>query len=255
MGESPRSGISSVIISYNEEATIARCVQSCLKVSDEVILIDSFSNDATIIVAGKEGAIVHQEQWKGYGHAKNLGAKLASNDWILSLDADEILDFEAESSILSTLKSEDYCYAFKRINYIGNTPIRYGEWNPDIKSRLYNKNNYRWNDAMVHEKLISDKAGRQVVLEGKILHFSYSDLQDMEDRLEHYAHLSAQELQAKSSNLNPLTTNLKPSLRFIKSYILKRGFLDGKMGWQIARLNAKAVRKRYRFLKEMLKSE
>ncbi len=132
-----RTSISIVIITHNEAENIEACISSCIKVSDDIVIVDSMSSDQTVLKAKEMGAKVIESAWQGYGIAKNLGAENAQHNWILSVDADECL----ETDLIQTLKSieleKDHLYGFRRLNHVGQTPIKHGEWNPDTKFRLY----------------------------------------------------------------------------------------------------------------------
>lgn len=255
LDHSKKSKISAVIICHNEAHNLERCIKSCVNICDEIIVVDGFSTDGTSEIAKKFNVTFIQKEWLGYGQTKNFGAKQASTDWILSIDADECLDQELQGQIKNLQKSPAKIYSFKRLNFIGKQAVRYGEWNPDIKPRIYNKQYTRWNDRAVHESLVSDSYLEEVLLPGCLLHYSYSSLLDLQERLGRYAKLGAKDLHEKNTtSINFMDLHLRPLGRFFKSYIIKCGFLDGKVGWQIALENAKAVKKRYNYLKELLKT-
>lgn len=247
--------ISAVIITYNEAENIELCIKSCSSICDEVIVVDSHSSDDTVAIARKLGAQVYVVDWKGYGPTKNFGASKAKHDWILSLDADERLDAELQTHISELELDRNGIYTLDRINFIGDRKVLHGEWYPDVKPRLYNKNSGKWTSDAVHERLEYSDVLEVVKLKGELLHYSFSDLQDLELRLDKYARLSAAELAKDQSKKFKITYVFKSIFRFLKSYVLKRGFLDGNTGYQIARLNANAIMKRYRYYKENLKSK
>lgn len=244
--------ISSVIIAKNEAQNISACIESCLQVSDEVIVVDSHSTDDTVKIAKRKGAHVHSIEWQGYGHAKNYGASMAASAWILSIDADERIDNEMVDSLYNIKLAENHFYGFRRLNHIGKVAIKHGEWNPDIKYRLYNKERCTWNLDAVHEQLVSGPWQKKAVIPGYIMHYSYDNPSDMIDKLDHYARLAAQQMYDNKTPIGQLT-RLKPFFRFLKSYYLKGGFLDGKLGYLIAKANADSTRNKYAYLKEMLK--
>lgn len=246
--------ISTIIITKNEASNIKSCIESCLSISDEIIVVDSHSSDNTVEIAASLGAIVYTKAWEGYGSAKNFGALKARNEWILSIDADERLDGLAQETIKSLSIDNTQTFALKRINFIGSQSVKYGEWNPDVKNRIYNKLQCQWSLDAVHESLILPINMKTHIIKGSLLHYSYTDIDDLAKRLDTYAQLAAKDLCEKKQPVHRLAIVVKPIARFVKSYLLKLGFLDGKTGWKIALLNARAVKKRYMYLKEMLKT-
>ena len=243
--------ISIVIICFNEEANIIPCIESCLALSNDIIVVDSHSTDNTIILAESLKAKVHLKKWEGYGQAKNYGAQLCKNEWVLSIDADERLTVETIDFLMNNKLESSRIYGINRINFIGSKKIRYGEWYPDFKPRLYNKLTAKWSESAVHERLLFDDNLKLTKVPGKLLHYSFSDKIELEKTLEKYAQLAAYELHTKGTRVSAYHLYLKPAFRFVRSYFLKLGFLDGASGWTIAMANAKAVKKRYLFLAEM----
>ncbi len=251
----PINKISVVIICWNEEHNIGHCIHSCRKISNDIVVIDGFSNDKTVEIATSAGAKVHQKKWMGYGETKNYGIQLCNNDWILSIDADERLDEKAQNFLLRNKLNECEVYAFKRDNYIGDTIIRFGDWNPDVKIRIFQKSKASWDSELVHESLQFSERLKKIKLPGKLLHFSYNSIADLENKLDLYAKLSAKKLLEHKSSISIFHIYAKPVFRFIKSYIIKLGIFDGVLGYKIAVANSNAVKKRYLYLKEMLKNK
>ena len=243
--------ISSVSITKNEAQNIAACIDSCRQISDDIIIIDSHSTDATVEIAKQKGAQVQLIDWQGYGHAKNMGATHSTNDWILSIDADERLDNEMVETLKNIDLEKDHIYGFKRLNHVGNQAIKHGEWNPDIKFRLYYKDATSWNLSDVHEQLICGPWHKKTVIPGYLMHYSYRNAEDLVEKLDHYARLGARQMFDKTISPGVFAA-LKPTFRFLKSYYVKGGFLDGKLGYKIAKANADSVRKKYAYLKELL---
>jgi (heptosyl)LPS beta-1,4-glucosyltransferase len=244
-----RNNITAVIITYNEEERIQSCIKSVQKVTDEIIIVDHFSTDDTVFIAEKAGAKVIQRKWLGYGNAKNYGASAASRDWILSIDADEQLSEALIQEIKTIQLTKNKLYGFRRSNFIGDQKIRFGEWNPDIKYRLYHRKECTWDNSKVHEKLKYSAEVKKVILRNLLFHYSYKDVTDLQKRLEQYALLSAQEMEESNNSPGYLYFLLKAVFRFIKGYIFKLGLLDGKMGFKIAYLNALSVFKRWKYSK------
>lgn len=241
--------ISAVIIARNEAANIERCVHSLLTVADEVLVLDTGSSDNTAALAEAAGARSVAVEWKGYAATKNEGYKLAKYPWILSIDADEVLSARLEESILSVKKSLEGAYSFNRLTYYANKPIRHCGWYPDVKTRLFHRDEASWKGEFVHEQLKTNPGINITHLKGDLLHFSIRDAEDHWERTSEYAELAAKKMHAAGKRYSILKHTFSPIGRFLSMYIVKLGFLDGKEGWQICRTSAKSIALRYEWLK------
>jgi len=243
----PLQKISVVIIALNEEEHIQQCIQSCLPIADEVIVVDSKSTDQTVKLARDLGAVVVQKEWEGYGQHKNYGVDLAHNDWILSIDADELLTPELQDEIRAmTLDKGSLYWIRNRVNYCGYW-VKHTEWKPSYKARLYHRDVRRWNHKIVHEALEGTEKVKRVELVEMMWHYSYTSYEEHLQKTENYARLSALRWIEESYRPGPLKRLAGPSVRFIKSYIFQLGFLDGKLGYQISRMSAKLARKKIEY--------
>ncbi|HET7898879.1 MAG TPA: glycosyltransferase family 2 protein, partial [Flavisolibacter sp.] len=147
--------ISVVIVCKNEEHIIGKTLQSVQAFAGEVLVYDTGSTDNTIVLAQQAGARVVQAPWEGYGGSKQKAIHLASNNWILNLDADEVLDATAQKAIQQlALTDEKICYRFRYRNFLGNNVLKWGEFGFDSHIRLFNRQQVQWNDSPVHEKLV-----------------------------------------------------------------------------------------------------
>ncbi len=172
--------LSVVIITFNEESNIDRCISSVKKVADEIIVLDSFSTDETPAIARSHGAIVHQEKFRGYIGQKNLAMQLASHDYILSLDADEALDEKLADRILEAKKNfTARAYSMNRCTCYCGHFIRHGLWYPDKKIRLFDRRIAQWSGLNPHDKVEPEKGFRVVHLPGNILHYSFNSPEDL----------------------------------------------------------------------------
>jgi len=243
--------ISAVIITKNEEKNIARCLQSLNSVVNEIVVIDAYSTDKTVGIVEETGARVIQKEWEGYSQNKNFGNNLAENDWILSIDADEVLSPVLITSIQELTLENSKVYSFNRLNNYCGQWIKYSNWYPDWKIRLFNKKQVTWAGDFVHEKLTFTKNTTVVRLKGLLYHYSYQNSEDHWQRIEKYAQLSAQQLFQDGKKATFVKLWLSPIARFVKTYFFKKGFLDGKAGWIISLRNAYLVNRKYRLLQEM----
>lgn len=229
--------LSAVIITRNEARNIKRCITSLQGVVDEIVVVDSFSTDATPSICKGLGVQFHQREWKGYSKQKNYGNGLASNDWILSIDADEALSEELKAAIVEAKrKGGHYNYSFNRLtNYCGQW-IRHSGWYPDTKTRMFHRVESDW-QGDVHERLTVDPTTLRK-LSGDLLHFSYHTVSDHVKRTDHYSTLGAQELFANGKKASWVNILFNPWLKFNKMYLLRLGFLDGMAGFSIALITA-----------------
>jgi glycosyltransferase involved in cell wall biosynthesis len=236
-------GISAVILSKNEEDRITRCIESVSDLVDEVIVVDSGSTDRTVEIARSLGAIVYAIEWKGFGNSKNFGNEKASNNWILSIDSDEWLSNELIEEIRSIPLQEKCIYAMDRSNiYLGKT-IRHSGWSSDWVLRLFHKSDVYWNDNLVHEKLTFTNEYSINKLTGKLMHDSYRSVEDHQSKIEKYAMLKAESWIKKGNPPSILKRYFGSFFKGFHSYIIKLGFLDGKEGLIIAKMNVYLVRK------------
>jgi glycosyltransferase involved in cell wall biosynthesis len=225
--------ISATIVTLNEERNIARAIES-LRCADEVVVVDSGSTDRTREIAARLGARVIEEPWRGYAAQKNFAAECASFDWILSIDADESLSDELEGEILALKIASPDCagYSMPRLaQYLGRW-ILHGGWYPDRKLRLYDRTHGKWTGDYVHESVtVQGRIGR---LEGKLLHFTCDSLSAHLRTLDRYTTLAARELIDRRVEVPIRRLAVDPAWTFFRTWVIRRGFLDGAQGLAIA---------------------
>lgn len=234
--------LSCVIITLNEEKNIGRAIRSAKAVVDEVIVADTGSIDNTINVSEEYGAKVFHLKFSGYGTTKNEANKLASNDFILWLDADEELNEEAIHAInkwREEHKIPNQAAKLNRLNNIEGQWIKHGDWYPDTKIRVFHRDFFRWSSCAVHEKLVAKEKTSVEQLDGNILHYAYKNLDELVTKTKLYASLASSDINKKRKNL--IETLASCAWRFIKGYVLKKGFLDGRLGFAIALINTRSV--------------
>jgi glycosyltransferase involved in cell wall biosynthesis len=246
--------LSVVIITFNEERNIERCLLSVQELADEILVVDSFSKDKTLAICEKYQAKVIQNPFEGHIQQKNFAMEQASNDWILSLDADEALSEElaiAIKQVKSAEKSQVNLYEMNRLtNYCGSW-VKHCGWYPDTKVRLVNRKFAKWGGVNPHDKLEGSKQEKVEFLKGDILHYSYYTKEDHLKQIEYFSKIAAGELVKQGKNVGQFTVYLKMAAQFFKSFVLKRGFLDGKTGWQISKLSAFATYRKYSLLRTL----
>jgi glycosyltransferase involved in cell wall biosynthesis len=237
--------LSVVIITFNEAKNIRRAIESALRITDDVVIWDSFSTDQTPNICAEYPVRFFQNNWEGYSISKNKANAQAKYDWILSLDADEAFDEKLERSILQWKKSAPVPASFKRLtNYCGSW-IRHCGWYPDIKYRLFNRTTTKW-EGLIHESLI-DNSNRQVhLLEGDCLHYSYYTPEDHYKQALKFVTIMAQEKVDQGKRTSFLMRYFSAGFKFLQMYILKGGILDGSAGYWVCRRSAWAAFMKYK---------
>jgi glycosyltransferase involved in cell wall biosynthesis len=246
--------LSVVIITFNEQENIAKCIKAAAQVADEIIILDSFSTDKTVEISKNLNAIIHQRKWEGYAESKNFLNNLTQNNFVLSLDADEVL---SDALILEISKEKKIglkgVYSINRLtNYCG-TWIKHGGWFPDIKPRLFNKNECKWEGKFVHETLFIPENIPAITLNAVCYHFTYKDEVDHKTRAAKYATLTAQKLHHMNKKVGVLKPYLSGMMRFLGMYVFRLGFLDGSAGYKIARISGWCNWLKYKELRELYK--
>lgn len=243
--------ISAVIITANEETNIIDCINSLKSVIDEIIVVDAISTDKTVELAKEAGAKVFVRKWINFGDQRNFGSQKASNDWILTIDADERLDDNLANEIQSLRLDNNLVYAIDvKTNYLGKW-IKHCGWSPNFKKRLYNKNLVKWSNDLVHENLIWTSEIKIKKLEGSLLHYSYPSIERHEEKTEKYAKLTAQKWKLNNKTPGFLKRIFGPGFRFFRTYILKLGILDGKEGYLISKMSALLVRRQLYYFDQL----
>ncbi|MBL0341415.1 MAG: glycosyltransferase family 2 protein [Bacteroidetes bacterium] len=238
--------LSVILLTFNEERNIKRCIESVLPVADEIIVVDSFSTDNTAAICSKYAVRFIENPFAGYIEQKNFALSLTSYNYVLSLDADEALSEELINSILEAKQNWDQDgYLMNRLsNYCGKW-IHHSGWYPDRKLRLFDSRKGRWGGINPHDKFMLDKNSKTGFLKGDLFHFSYYSFEEHEAQVEKFAEIASRSLLVKGVKSNPFKLVYKPVARFLKTYIINRGFLDGRAGFVIAKMTAKASYLRY----------
>ena len=243
--------LSVVIITLNEERNIERCLQSVKTVADEIVVADSFSTDQTKEICLSHGVTFFENEWMGYAAHKNFAHQRCSNDWILSLDADEALSKELSDSILEIKNGTTprFCKFNRLTNYCGHW-IRHGDWYPDRKLRIYDRRNSRW-EGIIHEQLVFPPEEKIILLNGDCFHYSYYSISDHVRQMEKFTTLVANQAFEKRKRGPVVMVLLAPLYKFCKSYFFRLGFLDGYFGFVISMISAQATFLKYIKLREL----
>ena len=237
--------LSAVIITKNEAAHLAQCLQT-LQWADEVVVLDSGSTDATCSIAAQYGARVEQSaDWQGFGVQRQRAQALARCEWVLMVDADERITPQLQQSIQQAIKGPPCIGRMARLSWCFGGFIRHAGWYPDPVDRLYPKSAAHYNDALVHEKLQNPNGLPIQRLQGDMLHFTYDSMRHYLVKSAHYAELWAQARHAKGKTTSLTTAFVHGVGCFVRMYLLKAGFLDGRRGLLLALLSAHSTYVKY----------
>jgi glycosyltransferase involved in cell wall biosynthesis len=228
--------LSAIVITKDEAANIGACLDS-VAFCDERIVVDCGSADATVEIARQKGARVEFHEWQGFGPQKNHALSLATGTWILSLDADERVTPELAAAIKAAIAGGDAdAWEVLRLSSFCGRQMRYSGWYPDYVLRLFRRGNARFDDVLVHERVIYEGAiGR---LRPPLLHEPVRRLEDVLSRLDRYSTAKSQMLVASGRKVTFMTGIGHGLSSFLRAYVLRLGFLDGAEGFLLAVANA-----------------
>jgi glycosyltransferase involved in cell wall biosynthesis len=243
--EAKPAALSACVITFNEAERIEECIRS-LSFCDEVVVVDSHSTDATRALAAALGARVIERDWPGYRSQKDFAVRSAHHEWVLCLDADEVVSAELRAEIEALRRAGFGAragFSVPRLtDYFGKF-LRHGNACPDRLVRLFDRRRGGWVGLEIHENTrVQGPVGR---LKGHLLHFSYRSLADHEERMQRYAQLMARALHASGKRGGLTKVVLNPAWRFVRGYLLRLGFLDGWRGLVFALVEAGYVRQKY----------
>ena len=240
--------LSLVVITLNEESSISRCLNSA-RIADEVIVVDGGSTDRTTEIAKACGArVIVASDWRGFGFQKNRALDAATGDWVLSLDADEWLDPALAVEINETISSADGVdgYFIARRSRFKGIVVKHSGWWPDYLIRLFRAKRGRFSESRVHERVIVE--GVTKYLRNPIEHRGVVDDADAEDKIQRYALAAAAEMAENGRKANLLSAPLHGTGAFLKTYVIKQGYLDSRIGLRIAQNNARYSYRKWRLL-------
>lgn len=238
--------LSVILITRNEESNLDDCLASLDGIAQQIVVVDSNSTDRTLEIANRHGALMaYPSDWPGFGPQKNRALDLATCDWVLSLDADERLTPALKSEILTAINhsAQVDCFAIPRLSWYCGRFIRHSGWSPDYVDRLFRRGTARFSDDLVHERLIPN--GAVAKLENPMLHYSFMNYTQVLDKLNRYSTASAAQAFAKGKTSSPLKAVLHGMWAFVRTYILRAGFLDGPQGFALAISNGQGTYYRY----------
>ena len=244
--------ISVVIITFNEEKNIARCLNSVKNIADDIVVVDSFSTDNTMQICYDYAVRFVQHKFEGHIQQKNFAISQAKFPHIFSIDADEVINEVLEQQILEVKQNWDFDgYSMNRLtNYCGHW-VKHCGWYPDVKLRLWNSTKGAWAGINPHDEFFMQEGCKVKHLKGDILHYSYNSINDHYKQIEYFTTISAKEYFDRGIKSNLFKMYLNTFVKFIRDYIIKLGFLDGSAGFTICRLSAYATYIKYKKLREL----
>lgn len=232
--------LSAIIITKNEEKNLRRTLASLQGIADEIIVVDSYSTDKTQEICQEFEVKFIQKEWEGYAKTKNWANQQASSDYILSLDADEMLSEELKTSILFVKNNHSGIFAYKinrLTNYCGKW-IRHCGWYPEHRPRLFDRRITKWEGDFVHERLVSTSDIKWTTLKGDCYHYSFYTVSQHIDKINHFSSLAAEERLDKGKTISIIKLLFSPPIKFFIIFFLRLGFLDGIYGFTIAMLSS-----------------
>ena len=236
--------LSIVIITRNESANIADCLKS-VSWADEIVVVDSGSTDNTVEICREYGCKVLEADWPGFGPQKNRALAMATQPWVLSIDADERVTPELKAELLEMMNNDEGFAGFEipRLSSFCGRFIEHSGWRPDYVLRLFKRDKAIFSDDLVHEKVLIE--GRSKKLKSSLIHYTYTSLDQVIDKMNQYSQLSAQSKFEKGERSTVRKAVLKGIFAFVRTYILRAGFLDGSHGLMLAISNAQGTYYKY----------
>jgi len=245
--------LSIILITRNEAANIRACLES-VAWADEIIVVDSGSSDDTVAIAREFTPHVYEHDWPGFGAQKNRALDYATNKWVFSIDADERVTPELRTAIEAVLRKDNdtrSAYRVSRLSSYCGRFMRHSGWHPDHIVRLFRRAAARFSDDLVHERLLVK--GQIGQLDGELLHYAFDNLEEVLHKVNRYSSAGAVMLQQRGRSASLGSAVLRGLWSFLRTYIFRGGFLDGREGFMLAVSNAEGTY--YRYLKLMLLNE
>jgi glycosyltransferase involved in cell wall biosynthesis len=248
--------LSVVIITYNEEKNIGRCIDSVRGIADEVVILDSYSTDGTVAIAQAKGALVHRQTFYGYISQKNKAIQLAEHDFVLLLDADEAVSEPLAVSIQAAKQQGDgRAYSMNRCNWYMGRFIRHGLWYPDRKLRLFDRRVGYCGGFNPHDRIELREPIPVRHLKGDLLHYTYHTAEEYWQRNEEVSQTAARSLFENGKGAQWYKMLLNPAWAFVNGYLLRLGFLDGGRGWTIAVNTTRQCYRKYELLHQLYRQQ
>jgi len=239
--------LSVILITFNEAHNLAECLTSLQGLADEIVIVDNGSRDGTLDIAAQFGArVVRTDDWPGFGPQKNRALDVARCDWVLSIDADERVTPALAQEIQAVIAQDAArAYEIPRLSWYCGRFMRHSGWYPDPVLRLFRRGRARFTDDLVHERLVAQDPVQR--LSHDLLHYSFLDFSQVLAKVDRYSTASAQQMFDKGRRASPAGALVRGAWAFVRTYVLRAGFLDGPQGLALAISNAQGTY--YRYLK------
>jgi glycosyltransferase involved in cell wall biosynthesis len=246
--------LSAIIITFNEEEHLEKCLKSLNGIADEIVVVDSFSTDKTLEICKQFDVKIIKQEFLGYKEQKNFALKQAKYDYILSLDGDEALSETLKLSILETKKNWIYDgYYFHRLNNYCGQWIKHSDWYPDRKLRLFKKDSGSWQGLNPHDSYKLNNPKSRGKLKGNLLHWIFSSYSEHNQKIEKFSTIAAQAYYDIGKKSSIWKIIYRPTWAFFKAYVLRLGFLDGFNGLVICVQTYNVTFLKYIKLRELYK--
>lgn len=249
--------LSVTILTHNEEQSVEACLNSLIGVADEIVVVDSFSNDHTVEICRRYGCRISFRRFRGYGAQRQYATSLTTHQYVLSVDADEVLSEQLRESI-KRLKREGFThrvYSVLRRNFFCGVAMRHSGWEPDISIRLFNKRYANWNLKDIAERITFPPSLLPALLDGELLHYRCTSTEELNNTEDRHAGLRGHMLASQLKSVGPVVPLLRGVSAFLATYIGHRAFLDGAPGHEIARRNFRSEVMAYRLARRILKKQ
>ena len=251
-----RPTLSAIVITRNEAHNLHDCLQSMHGLVDEIVVVDSQSTDATVAIAQQYSATVAQPaDWPGFGPQKNRALDMATCDWVLSIDADERVTPELAAEIRQVLQTghTQVVYKMPRLSSYCGKFIHHAGWQPDYVLRLFKRGTAKFSDDLVHERVVSDQ--KVVALQNHLLHYSYLNFSQVLSKVDAYSSASAKQAYARGKRSSVAAALGHGGWAFFRTYVIRRGFMDGAHGLALSISNAETSYYKYLKLWQMQQAE
>lgn len=244
--------LSVVIITFNEEKNIARCLDSIINVADDIVVVDSYSTDKTKQICEEKKVHFVEHKFDGHIEQKNWAITQAKYQHVLSLDADEALTPELQNEIIKIKENWKVDgYSFNRLTNFCGTWIKHCGWYPDKKLRLWDTSKGKWGGDNPHDKVIMKKGTKTNHINSDILHYSFYTVEQHLKQIDYFTDISSKAAYKKGKTSNGFKIFYKSTFKFIRDYFLKLGFLDGYQGYVVCKNSAYAKHLKYSKLRNL----
>jgi glycosyltransferase involved in cell wall biosynthesis len=241
-----------VMICRDAETTIGHALEHVRGLSDDVVVYDSGSTDGTLNIVRRYDVQLHQGEWLGFGRTRQKATDLARHDWVLMIDADEVVTKEMQDELKSMpLPPPNTAYRFCLHHIINGQPLHWGQWRHDCRVRLYNRKVVRWSDKAIHETVEVPQGIFIKTLRHGVLHYPAQSIDTFAEKMKQYALLTAAQHKAEGKRSTWMKRNLSPGFNFLQNYIFRLGFLDGSAGFRLARIFSRYTAEKYKTLKRL----